>query len=65
MDSFWVAVKTIAIMAAMVLVCIGLPIWGATGSLAHAWRAVREYTSIMLWALAIGGGLGIIVAFTG
>lgn len=65
MESLYTGLKTAAIIAVMVLVFIGGPIWGATGSLAHAWHAVRQYSIWLFWMALVGGGLGLIAAFTG
>jgi uncharacterized membrane protein len=64
-DSLLTALKTAGVIALLVLVFVGGPILAMTGSLAHAWYAVRQYSKWLLWMVAIGGGLGLIAAFTG
>lgn len=62
MENVWLALKTVGFIAAMILVCVGLPIWGATGSLERAWGAVKQYAQIMGWFVLIFGGLGLLAA---
>ncbi len=62
MDNLLSGLKGLAVVALMVRIFVGGPIWGATGSLARAWDAVKEYSQVMGWLVLIGGGFGIIAA---
>lgn len=65
MEFLWGALKLAAFTTIMVLVFIGGPVWGATGSLEHAWYAVKSYCKIMGTLVAVGVGLGLMFALTG
>jgi hypothetical protein len=64
-ESFLTALKTAGVIALLVVVFVGGPILAMTGSLAHAWHAVKSYSKVMGVLVAIGAGLGLIAAFTG
>jgi hypothetical protein len=62
MDYLVAGLKTALAIAVLVLVCVGLPIWGATGSLRQAWRAVRDYSRVMGVLVLAGVLLGALTA---
>jgi hypothetical protein len=54
MDYLWLAFKTLGAIFLMTLI-IPLMVWGGSGSLRAAVRALREYWLIMGALVAIGG----------
>lgn len=60
MQSFFLALATIAGLFAIVPVMV----WGGTGSWRHALHAFKVYLQIMVGLAAVGGGLGLVMAFS-
>jgi hypothetical protein len=58
MDYLWLAVKTLAAIFVMTLI-IPLMVWGGSGSLRRAFRALREYWLIMGSLAAIVGAVAL------
>lgn len=58
MDYLWVWIKTLGAIFVMTLI-IPLMVWGGSGSLKAAVRALREYWLIMGALVAIGGGVAL------
>lgn len=52
--------KTVLVIACMVLI-VPLAIWGMTGSLGHAWFALKRYLFVMGLLVAVGVGASVIV----
>jgi hypothetical protein len=61
MRSFFATVLGLAVM----LCIVPLWIWGASGSWRHAMHAARQYWAILAVLVAVGGGLGLLMAFSG
>lgn len=58
MDYLWLAFKTLGAIFLMTLI-IPIMVWGGSGSLRAAVRALREYWLIMGALVAIGGGVAL------
>ena len=46
--------KTVAVLACMVLI-VPLAVWGGSGSLRHAWHALKSYLLVMGILVGIAG----------
>jgi hypothetical protein len=60
MRSFLITVGVCLAMFAIV----PLMVWGGTGSWRHALHALRQYAGILLGFVVVGGGLGLLMAFS-
>lgn len=43
---------------------VPLMVWGGTGSWRHALHALRQYAGILAGFVVVGGGLGLLMAFS-
>lgn len=60
MREFLIVVGTCFAMIAIV----PLMVWGGTGSWRHALHALRQYAGILIGFAVVGGGLGLLMAFS-
>ena len=54
---------TAAVCLALVAI-VPLMVWGGTGSWRHALHALRQYAGILIGFVVVGGGLGLVMAFS-